>query len=249
MDIEQNNDRLEGFLRDIDFEAMTAVEILRWARQAFGDRIVIETSLQNTGVIVIHLAVAEALDMRIALLDTLRLPPESYEFIDTVQQRYGKPIEIVRPDPGHIENMIGRFGEYLFFDSKNLQEYCCQVRKTRPHQRLLKTVDCYISGLRRDHSQFRQDTPKASLVREEGSRRNILQLNPLADWTEEQVQVFTAEHGVPQHPLYAQGYQSIGCAICSTPSLPGEDKRAGRWRWFNDNPDLEDDKKECGLHL
>ncbi|NKB67101.1 MAG: phosphoadenylyl-sulfate reductase [Candidatus Latescibacteria bacterium] len=249
MDIEVNNQRLESYLREVDFEAMSAVEILRWAYRIFGVRIVVETSLQNTGVIVIHLAAVEELDMRIALIDTLRLPPESYEFIQTVQQRYGRTIELVRPDPEHIEKMIGRFGEFLFFDSKNLQEYCCQVRKTRPHQRLLKTVDCYISGLRRDHSQFRQDTPKASLVGEEGSRRKILQLNPLADWTEEQVQAFAAEHGVPQHPLYAQGYQSIGCAICSTPTLPGEDKRAGRWRWFNDNPVLADDKKECGLHL
>ena len=117
-----------------------------------------------------------------------------------------------------------------------------------PIDSLLKTVDCWISGLRRRHSAARQKAPKASLVIESGTQRKILKINPLIDWSDEGLMKYIDKHEVPRHPLYDQGYQSIGCFICSTPSLPGEDKRAGRWRWFNGHADVQKDGKECGLH-
>jgi 3'-phosphoadenosine 5'-phosphosulfate sulfotransferase (PAPS reductase)/FAD synthetase len=86
--------------------------------------------------------------------------------------------------------------------------------------------------------------PKAGHVVQNG--RRIIKLAPLADWSEEQVRAYLAEHDVPFNRLYDKGYTSIGCIICTTPTLPGEDKRAGRWRWFNQRPD---DAKECGIHL
>jgi phosphoadenosine phosphosulfate reductase len=250
-EIELHNQRLEAYLEELDFENLSPEEILSWASATFANRAILETSFQYTGVAMIHMVAAHQLDLRIATLDTLRLPPETYQFIDQVKARYNCQVEVCKPDSTQIDSMTERFGEYLFFDSKALQEYCCQVRKERPHNELIKTADCWISGVRRDQSSFRRDTTsKASLVLEYGSRRKILKLNPMAAWNEEQLLEYIKTNDIPTHPLYAQGYPSIGCVICSTPTLPGEEKRAGRWRWFNNNNQADsDDKKECGLHV
>ena len=246
--VEPHNQQLERFLREVDFDALTPEEILQWAGETFPGKAVINTSFQRTGMAMIHMAAQLDLGLRIATVDTLRLPPETYAFIEEIKARYQCEIEVYRPDPEKVESMVERFGEYLFFDSEERQEYCCQVRKVRPNRELLKTVDCWIAGLRQDQSSFRQDHAlKASLVPEYGTRRKILKLNPLADWSEERLRDYTDTHGIPAHSLYAQGYQSIGCIICSTPVRPGEDRRAGRWRWFN-RQQQEETSKECGLH-
>jgi phosphoadenosine phosphosulfate reductase len=248
---DEANERLDNYLKNIGFESMSADRILAWAASTFdADRIVLNTSFQATGVAMIHMVVTAGLDLRVTTIDTLRLPAETYAFLRQVEERYGIEIEVHRPDPEPVQAMTRRFGEYLFFDSKTLQEYCCHIRKVKPNDELLKTADCWISGIRRDQSDFRRDTPKAATVAEYGSRRRILKLNPLADWSDEQLDAFVEAHEVPRHPLYEQGYQSIGCVICSTPTMEGEDQRAGRWRWFNGErgPDPEE-AKECGLHI
>jgi phosphoadenosine phosphosulfate reductase len=245
-----HNEKLEDLLRENDFESMSAESILTWVSSAFSPgRAVLSTSFQYTGVAMIHMLRQLDLEIRIATVDTLRLHPETYAYIRELEQHYGIEIEVQRPDPEQVRSMVDRFGEYLFFDSKARQEYCCQVRKLRPHDELLKTVDCWISGVRRDQSAVRErNTPKATTVAEYGSRRQIFKLNPMSDWTEERVREYVAENRVPVHPLYAKGYRSIGCIICSTPTLPGEDQRAGRWRWFNGNETIgEEELKECGL--
>lgn len=248
---ERHNQALEQCLRDGDFESMPAAELLRWAVETFPGRTAINTSFQYTGMAQIHLAAEAGLDIRVATLDTLRLHPETYEFIDRVEARYGFKVEIVKPDPDEVERMVGRFGEYLFFDSKEKQEYCCAVRKTRPNERLLKGLDCWVAGLRRDQSASRRDlVRKADLVLEsDGARRKVLKLNPLADWSEGRLLDFVKKEDVLTHPLYAKGYPSFGCQVCATPIMPGEDKRAGRWRWFNSNEEANDANKECGLHV
>ncbi|MBI4556102.1 MAG: phosphoadenosine phosphosulfate reductase family protein, partial [Candidatus Hydrogenedentes bacterium] len=108
--------------------------------------------------------------------------------------------------------------------------------------RALATLDVWISGLRRDQSEGRKRVEKAAYIDQGG--RKILKVNPLADWSEEQVWAYIKERDVPYNPLYDLGYTSIGCQICTTPTRPGEDKRAGRWRWFN----ALDHSKECGIH-
>lgn len=248
--LDLHNQRLEQYLRDIDFESMSPQAMLSWADQQFPGRAVISTSFQYSGLVMIHMAAELDLQLRLATVDTLRLHPETYAFIKEVEEHYQRPIEVYRPDPRLVEAMVSRHGEHLFFDSKFKQQHCCQLRKTRPHDQLLKTADCWIAGNRRDQSAHRRDhTPKASLVPEYGTRRKLLKLFPMADWTEEQLVEYIATHRIPKHPLYDQGYASIGCIICSTPILPGEPKRAGRWRWFNsNNQEQADDNKECGLH-
>lgn len=224
--------------------AMDAAELFSWALETHGDRAAIITSFQDTGCVMIDLMAKVAPGMRILTVDTLRLHPETYAHIDAMEARYGA-IERFTPDPARLRKMVAQHGEFLFFDSKVKQEYCCNIRKTEPNQRALDTVDVWFTGLRRDHSSFRVDTPKAQYVNRDGHQ--ILKLSPLADWNQAKVDAYLEENDVPKNALYDQGYTSIGCMICSTPTLPHEDKRAGRWRWFNALND--GDGKECGIHI
>ncbi|MBX7256667.1 MAG: phosphoadenylyl-sulfate reductase [Candidatus Hydrogenedentes bacterium] len=230
-------DRLNG---------LEAQDLLAWAATEYGERAGIFTSFQNTGCVMIDMAYRSGNPLRILTVDTLRLPDETYALMDAIEARYETSVERFQPDPDSVERMVSRHGEYLFFDSKEKQEYCCSIRKVEPNIRALQTVEVWITGLRRDQSNFRKDAvQKASYVDQEG--RRIIKLAPLADWTEQEVWDYIKKYDVPYSKLYDLGYTSIGCKICTTPTLKWEDKRAGRWRWFNYlDPSA---KKECGIHL
>ncbi len=219
-------------------------ELFRWSLEAHGGHAGILTSFQDTGCVMIDLMQKYAPGVRVMTVDTLRLPKETYALMDKIEARYGIEIERFLPQPAKIKKMVNQHGEYLFFDTKAKQEYCCQVRKVEPNSRALKSLEVWFTGLRRDQSEFRVDTPKAQLVAPDSHK--LIKIAPLVDWTQKDVDDYMAEHDVPKNALYDQGYTSIGCAICTTPTLPNEDRRAGRWRWFNY---LDDDNKECGIHV
>lgn len=220
-------------------------ELLKWAYTQHGDRSGIMTSFQKTGCIMIDMAQRIAPGLRVITVDTLRLHQETYDFINTIEARYGIEVERFKPDPERLEEMIKRHGEHLFFESPSKQEHCCHIRKVEPNQRALATLDVWITGLRRDQSVYRMHTQRATMINQDGHK--VFKLCPLADWTEEQVRTYINEHKVPCNPLYESGYTSISCAICTTPTRPGEDARAGRWRWFNSLKD--EHNKECGMHI
>jgi phosphoadenylyl-sulfate reductase (thioredoxin) len=226
-----------------ELEALSPEDLLAWAFKEHGDRAAIVTSFQKAGCVMIDMASHVAPGLRILTIDTMRLHDETYAVMDEVEARYGTTVERFQPDPEKIRRMIDRHGEYLFFDSKAKQQYCCKVRKVEPHANALATIDVWIAGVRRDQSDHRKKTAKASIVGEGG--RHVLKLCPMADWTDKQVADYISEYDVPYNRLYDKGYTSIGCNICTTPTQPGEDKRAGRWRWFNY---LDKDDKECGIH-
>jgi len=226
--------------------ALEPEALIAWAFSEYGGRAGIVTSFQNTGCVMIDMASRVAPGLRVLTVDTLRLPDETYAFMDTIEERYGLVIERFQPDPERVARMIDQHGEYLFFDSKPKQEYCCRIRKVEPNQRALETIDVWITGLRRDQSESRKEVDKASVITQ-GNHR-IIKLAPLVDWTEEQVREYLFKNEVPYNPLYDMGYTSIGCKICTTPTMAWEDKRAGRWRWFNRDQD-GGSAKECGIHL
>lgn len=231
---------------EVDLEVLkqkTAEELVTFAFEKFGQRAAIGTSFQLSGIVLIHMAAEAGLPFRVFTADTLRLHPETYDLMAKLESRYDFKIEQFKPDPQKLTKMLKQHGEHLFFDSKEKQEYCCFIRKVEPNEEALKTVDAWITGLRRDQSENREETPKAELV--DRNDRQILKLAPVADWSEEQLRSYIKENWIPYNPLFDQGYSSIGCIICSTPIRPGEDSRAGRWRWFN----AQDTKKECGIHL
>lgn len=239
---------MEGVSATVSLEELDGLdpeELLKWAWDRHGGRAAIFTSFQNTGCVMIDMASRVAPSLRVVTIDTLRLHQDTYDLIARIESRYGIQIELFQPDPERLRRMLEEHGEFLFFDSKAKQEYCCQVRKVEPTERALATVDVWISGLRWDQSEFRKAAKKAAFI--ERRDRRVLKLCPLVEWSEEHVRQYVTEHNVPVNPLYDKGYTSIGCEICSTPTLPWESKRAGRWRWFNSQH--AEDKKECGIHL
>lgn len=236
--LEEQNELLDRL------EAMSAEELLSWAETTHGDRAGIITSFQDTGTVMVDMSRRCAPGLRIITIDTLRLHAETYDLMEKIEKRYGIAIERFQPDPDRLRKMVSQHGEFLFFDSKPKQEFCCKIRKVEPNERALASLDVWITGLRRDQSESRKATRRASWIERNG--RQLLKLAPLADWTEEQVGEYVRDHDLPYNALYDQGYTSIGCAICSTPTLPHEDKRAGRWRWFNHTGA---DDKECGIHI
>jgi phosphoadenosine phosphosulfate reductase len=188
-------------------------------------------------MVIVDMAARISPEVRIVTLDTGRLPSETYDMIETVRGRYGVAVEVVYPNAEEIEEMVTRHGPNLFYESVALRSLCCHFRKVRPLERKLEGFDAWVVGLRRSQSDTRADLQK---IQEIGGR---LKLSPLADWTPEQVRAYTAEHNVPEHPLYARGYQSIGCEPCTRATDAGESERAGRWWWEHDS------NKECGLHF
>ena len=147
--------------------------------------------------------------------------------------------------------MIREQGEFLFFDSKEKQEFCCDLRKVEPNERVLGTLDVWLTGLRADQSKARAGTSRFEIIPHGPNKRPILKVAALVDWTEERLRKYCEEHQVPVHKLLfwekdGWRYESLGCVICTTPIGPYEPRRAGRWRWFNA---LEGGDKECGLHV
>src|SRR5690606_1015462 len=135
-------------------------------------------------------------------------------------------IERFQPNPERVRQMVDQHGAHLFFDTQPQQEFCCAIRKVEPNKRALASAAAWRTGLRKDQSSFRKQVPTATVIEEDG--RPILKLCPLVDWSEDQVRAYIDQNDVPSTPLYDQGYTSIGCIICTTPTRPGEAKRAGR---------------------
>lgn len=232
-----------------ELEPLEAEELLHRVLDAYGDRAAIGTSFQLSGSVLLDLAGRRrqktGKSTRVFTADTLRLLPETYPFLEEVERRYGIRVERLPPDPARLSKMLEQHGEFLFFETKAKQEFCCRIRKVEPVERVMATLDCWIAGNRRDQSPARAHTPKAEWV--EWNGRKILKVCPLADWDEARVRDYIAAHNALHHPLLDRGYPSLGCRICTTSVLPGEGKRAGRWRWWNAR--AGDDAKECGIHL
>jgi thioredoxin-dependent adenylylsulfate APS reductase len=171
-------------------------------------------------------------------IDTGRLPQETYNVMDHVREKYGIPIEVYFPRAEDVEEMVRKHGLNLFYKSVELRILCCHVRKVEPLKRALSGLDAWITGLRREQAPTRAVIKKVEVDHVNGG---IIKINPLADWTSQQVWEYIREKGVPYNALYDHGYLSIGCAPCTRPIKQGEDPRSGRWWW-------EKGIKECGLH-
>lgn len=221
----------------LHLEDVAASDLLRWAIETYEERFAIATSFQKGGMVLLDLAWRTGLPFRVFTLDTGRLPKETFSMLETVQQRYGIGVEIVTPDPAEASAMVREHGLNLFYDSPEMRQMCCNVRKVLPFERKLQEFDAWATGLRRGQGRTRAAVPKVS----ENAGR--LKLAPVADWSAEKVNAYIKEYDVPVHPLYEQGYTSIGCAPCTRAILEGEDERAGRW-WWEQNT-----KKECGIHF
>ena len=218
-------------------EEAPAAEILSWAVDTYGPAFAVSTSFQAEGMVLVDMLSRIAKNPRVLTLDTGRLPDETYQMIDTVRERYGIRVEVVRPDTAEVESMVAQHGPDLFHSGVAQRMLCCQIRKVRPLERKLAEFRAWAVGLRRSQNESRAAVQKVDF------ESAPVKLSPLADWTAEQVEEYTARNGVPRHSFYARGYSSIGCAPCTRAIEPGEDERAGRWWWERDAD------KECGIHF
>ena len=227
--------------RSTDLERLTAFEIVTWALENYHPRLALASSFQaEESVLIDMMHRVRGSDFRIFTLDTGRLNQETYDCMDAVRQRYGVSVEVYLPDAVKVQDMVRSHGLNLFYDSVALRKMCCGIRKVEPLNRALKGLAGWMTGLRREQALTRAEVRKLEVDKEHG---NSIKINPLVDWSYDDVWSYIRKHNVPYNRLHKQGYPSIGCAPCTRAVKPGEDMRAGRWWW--ENPDT----KECGLHV
>jgi len=223
--------------KSAEFETSPLEDILRWCWETYGVRAAIGTSFQGAGLVVMHTARQAGFDFPAFTLDTGLLFPETLELKTKVEVRFGLQIESLKPEQT-VEEQATEHGPELW---KHKPDLCCTLRKVLPLQKKLGELDVWITGLRRQQSEGREKTQVAELYHFDVLRdRYILKLNPMANWSREQVQAYLGEHNIPANPLASRGYRSIGCIPCTRPVAEGGNERAGRWTGF--------DKSECGIH-
>lgn len=195
-------------------------------------------SLGAEDMVITHLIAELKTPLDMFMLDTGRLPEETYRLLDTVRRRYKLNVTVYAPNHRDVELYATEFGPNAFYDSVSKRTSCCDIRKVRPLRRALHGRKAWITGLRRQQSVTRTDLQ----IEEWDATFGLQKFNPLLEWSTDDVWEFIRTHDVPYNALHDQGYPSIGCAPCTRAVAPGEDLRAGRWWW--ENPD----SKECGLH-
>lgn len=227
-------------IRDLNerFRDASAQEIVGYFLKAYQGRIALSSSLSIEDQTLTDIIVTQDKNTRIFTLDTGRLFPETYQLIEKTNMTYGIKIEVFFPDYHEVQRMVREEGINLFYNSVESRHRCCQIRKLEPLKRAFQGLDVWICGLRREQSITRQDMQ----VVEWDEMHQLIKVNPLISWTEQQVWDYIKMHRVPYNKLHDRGYPSIGCGPCTRAVQPGEDVRSGRWWW--ESPD----HRECGLH-
>jgi phosphoadenosine phosphosulfate reductase len=222
-------------------ETWSPEEILTWAIGKFHPRLSLSCSFGNPeGLALLDMMHRIEPSSRVYVLDTGRLPQQTYDLIDRIRDRYGKAVEVVFPEPAAVQAMVREHGMNLFYESLEKRRLCCGLRKVEPNRRYLAELDAYVTGLRREQNVTRSDARHLEIDEGNGG---ILKINPLVGWTSDQVWRYVRDRDVPVNRLHAEGYPSVGCAPCSRAVKPGDDPRSGRWWWENA------DTRECGLHV
>jgi phosphoadenosine phosphosulfate reductase len=224
---------LEALAREagVALEGAPAEEIAKWATDTFGARFCVTSSMADA--VVAHLFSRVTPGVDVVFLDTGLHFPETLKVRDTVAATMNVNVRSIRPQRT-VGQQDGDFGPRLFARSP---DECCFLRKVEPLERALADYDAWATGLRRDESPTRANTPVVAF----DARRGKVKVNPIAAWTQADVDAYIAHWDVPVNELFGKGYSSIGCWPCTRRTQPGEDARAGRWAMF--------EKTECGLHV
>jgi len=216
-----------------------ARQITEWAINKFGiERIVLASSFSAEDQVLTHMLVSENPKARIFTLDTGRHFQETYDVWQKTTDHFKISYEVAFPDSKEVAHLTYKHGLNLFYNDVESRKECCTVRKTRPLQKILSTVDAWIVGLRSEQSVTRTGL---SPIEWDGANK-IYRISPLCNWKESEVFAYAREKALPMSVLYEKGFRSIGCAPCTRPIGPEDDVRAGRWWW--EDPE----HKECGLH-
>jgi phosphoadenosine phosphosulfate reductase len=217
-------------------------DILRYGLEHWGSSLGIAFSGAED-VALVHMASETGLPFSVFCLDTGRLHPETYRFVEAVRKRYGVEITMTVPEATALQGFVKKKGLFSFYEDGH--EECCGIRKVEPLRRVLGGLAAWATGQRRDQSPA---TRSAIAVIEQdrafsGAGGPLVKLNPLAGWSSARVWSYIRDNGVPYNTLHERGFVSIGCEPCTRATLPGEHERAGRWWWEAAT------KRECGLHV
>jgi phosphoadenosine phosphosulfate reductase len=212
-------------------------ETLSFLANEYKDKVVFSTSFGQEDQVITALIGQNNLPINIFTLDTGRLFQETYDVFHKTLKKYKIDIKTYFPEASEVENLLNQKGPNSFYESVENRKECCYIRKVAPLTKALKENEIWITGLRAEQSENRNDLAAF----EYDAHFNIIKFNPLLKWTLEEVQKYIDDNNVPQNTLHKKGFVSIGCAPCTRAIAPGEDIRAGRWSW-------ESSHKECGLH-
>lgn len=217
----------------------TLEEKLKFLNDNVQEKIVFSTSFGFEDQVIAHAIMSQNLsNIEIFTLDTGRVFPETYTTWNKTELKYQQKIKPYYPPTSELETFIKENGINPFYDSVELRQQCCYIRKVIPLNRALKEASVWITGLRADQSNNRHSMHEIEFDED----RQLFKFNPLIDFTTEDCFNYLKENRVPYNPLHDQGFISIGCAPCTRAIKEGEDFRAGRWWWEDES------KKECGLH-
>lgn len=229
--------QVESFQKEI--QGFTAEQVIAWAQKTFGARVNFASSLGEEDQVITDMIARLAPQIEVFTLDTGRLHQETYDVIAETHKKYPDlKTKIYFPDVKAVEEMVNAKGVNLFYESVENRKLCCGIRKVEPLRRALANVDVWMTGLRRQQAVTRSDS---QMIEWDAANQRV-KINPLIDWSLDQVHAYIKKNNVPVNALHAKGFLSIGCAPCTRAVKPGEDIRAGRWWW--ENPE----QKECGLH-
>jgi phosphoadenosine phosphosulfate reductase len=217
---------------DAEIAALPAEDVLAWAAGEFGERLCLSCSWQKQSSVLVHMVAELGLDVDIVELDTHLFFKESYETRERLVERYG--LNLIVPDVITIAEQHGREGPNLW---ETNPDRCCHIRKVEPLIQVLEPYEAWVSGIRREQSPSRAGAGKV----ERSDRYGVWKVQPLADWSEQDVWRYIVGNDIPYNPLHDVGYRSIGCIPCTRPTRPDEEERAGRW--------AGSDKLECGIHV
>ena len=230
---------VNNFIQSHDITA--AKKIIKSAISTF-DNIAISFSGAED-VVLIDMAIKAKKNIHVFSLDTGRLHPETYQFIETVRKHYNIPIVILSPDNTSLEAFTREKGLFSFYEDGHKE--CCAIRKVAPLKKKLHTLDAWITGQRKDQSHGTRNQLEIAELDSSFSSEDspLYKFNPLANWTSEDVWNYIKMFDVPYNPLHQKGFTSIGCEPCTRAVLPNQHEREGRWWWE------ETENKECGLHI
>ena len=221
-----------------DYEVLQGADpraVLKWVDAAAGS-VAVATSFQSSGLVILHLMKEIRPRIQVLFLETGFHFPETLAFRDRIAELWDLNLTNIRGPHGSADAQAVQFGPELY---RRDPDRCCFINKVAPLQEALEGYDAWVSGIRRDQSPLRAETPvvEAQLL---PSGREVLKVHPLATWSKEDVTSYIREHDIPTHPLLERGFTSIGCWPCTRTITPGESERAGRWDAF--------EKTECGIH-
>ncbi|MDQ7059469.1 MAG: phosphoadenylyl-sulfate reductase [Ghiorsea sp.] len=216
-----------------------SIGLLKQAVADYNGDVVFACSFGAEDVVLLDILAKHEIAIRVISLDTGRLPQETYDVMQIWRKKDSLNIDIYFPDADDVEKMIKQDGVNLFYDSVEKRKLCCHVRKILPLKRALSGAQAWVTGLRQEQADSRVDMQAV----EDDKTFGIKKFNPLIMWTAQDVWDYIKNHDVPYNALHDQFYPSIGCAPCTRAISVGEDPRAGRWWW-----EQEDAVAECGLH-